>query len=274
MPELPEIETICQALKPKILNQIITEVKKLTNLKLRQAIPIDIEEKLKNNKVINVSRRAKYININLDNDISILIHLGMSGKILIKDKNYLYQKHDHFAICFKNDEQLVYNDPRRFGLIALCDTDKLDNNPLFKHLGIEPLSLEFTAEYLANILRNKRQPVKLSIMDNKNIVGVGNIYAVESLFLSKVSPTRPSVSLTKDEISQLRNNIVYVLEQSIKQGGSSIKDYASVSGENGYFQNFFKVYGRAGKDCLTCGEVIVKIKQAGRASFYCPTCQK
>lgn len=274
MPELPEIETICQALKPKILNQIIIEAIRITNLKLRQEIPADIEQSLHNRTIVKISRIAKYISIYLDNNLVIIMHLGMSGKVLIKPESYIYKKHDHFSIKFKNGQQLVYNDPRRFGLITLCKEDELSSCSLLKHLGVEPLGPDFTVEYLSNILAKKKQPIKLTIMDNQNIVGVGNIYALESLFLSNILPTRPSYSINKEEVKSLRDNIVDVLNQAISQGGSSIKDYSSVSGENGYFQNSFKVYGRVGKECTSCGANINKITQAGRSSFYCSCCQK
>lgn len=274
MPELPEIETICQALTPKILNQTILKAVRITDLKLRQEIPFDIERIITDREIIKISRRAKYINIFLDNDYVVIIHLGMSGKLLIKPEDYEYQKHDHFAIKFRNNQQLVYNDPRRFGLITLSKNSDLGNCSLLKHLGVEPLSDDFTIEYLSNIFAKKKQAIKLTIMDNQNIVGVGNIYALESLFLSKIIPTRSSCDVNMSELKSLRDNIVNVLNQAIMQGGSSIKDYSSVSGENGYFQNSFKVYGRVGKDCVSCGSKILKITQAGRSSFYCPNCQR
>jgi formamidopyrimidine-DNA glycosylase len=273
MPELPEIETICKGLKSKILNKVIVNALKLTKFNLRRAIPTDIELKLKNRKILAVERRAKYINIHLDDNLIILIHLGMSGKLLLKDKNYSYQKHDHFVMQLNDGEQLVYNDPRRFGLIELCDGDKLEECDLLSHLGAEPLSDEFTVSKFAEVLKGKKQPIKLSIMDNYNIVGVGNIYASESLYLSKILPTRASASLNLNEVSLLHDKIIEVLNNAIKQGGSTLKDYASVSGEKGYFQNSFKVYGKEGKECIMCGCLIEKIKQAGRASFYCPKCQ-
>jgi formamidopyrimidine-DNA glycosylase len=270
MPELPEIETICKALRAQILNKVIIQAIKITNLSLRKPISDDLIKKLVNIKVIDIQRRAKYIKICLNDNSILLIHLGMSGKILIKPRNYIYQKHDHVAFILNDGQQLVYNDPRRFGLIEFLSED---NNSL-THLGIEPLEQEFTPAYLANILNNKKQPVKLSIMDNSNIVGIGNIYACESLFLSKVKPDRPSFSLSKKEIVNLHKEIIFVLEEAIKQGGSSLKDYASVSGEKGYFQHFFKVYGREGGPCSICHEAICKVKQGGRSSFYCPSCQK
>jgi formamidopyrimidine-DNA glycosylase len=274
MPELPEIETICQALKANILNKVIIKTNRLTEFNLRKAIPKDISQKLSNRKIIDITRRAKYIQISLDNSLILLIHLGMSGKFLIKDKDYSYQKHDHLSLILDDEQKLIYNDPRRFGLIEILDSNQLENSPFLKHLGIEPFSVEFTSQYLGKILSNKKQPIKLTIMDNINIVGVGNIYAAESLFLSGVKPDRPSSSLEKQEITLLHSKILQVLEEAIKQGGSTLKDYASANGDQGYFQHSFKVYGRDGKDCIVCKEIIQKIKQGGRASFYCPKCQK
>ncbi len=274
MPELPEVETICQGLREKTLKKLIVKVQLITKLNLRQAIPSSIEEKINGCKIVKITRRAKYIQIFLDNSLVVLIHLGMSGKVLIKDQNYVYQKHDHFSIHLNDGQQIVYNDPRRFGLIDLVKIEELADSPLLRHLGIEPLEPEFTPEYLANILRNKKQPIKLTIMDNANIVGVGNIYASESLFLSEILPTRFSASLNINEVILLHQKIIEVLKDAIKQGGSSLKDYASVSGEKGYFQHSFKVYGRENENCSSCNNLIIKIKQAGRASFYCSICQK
>ncbi len=273
MPELPEVETICQGLRDKILNQTIIEVHHLTKHKLRQEIPVNIAQKITNSKIISIIRRAKYIQIFLDNAWVLLIHLGMSGKVLLKNKGYEHQKHDHFAFDLSDKAKVIYNDPRRFGLIALIKKDDLANHPLIKNLGIEPFDSEFNDDYLAKFLK-RNQPIKLTLMDNKYIVGVGNIYASESLFLSKISPLRPSNSLASSEIKLLHEKIIEVLKTSIERGGSSLKDYASVSGEKGYFQNSFNVYGREGEACRICNNVIIKIKQGGRASFYCDQCQK
>jgi len=272
MPELPEVEVICQALKARVLNKVILKPLRLTDFDLRQPISKNIVEKLTNAKIIEIARRAKYIQIFLDNASILLIHLGMSGKLLIKERDYIYQKHDHLALQLEDGQQLVYNDPRRFGLISLIANDQ--QSPLFKNLGIEPLTPEFTTQYLAKLLEKKKQPIKLFLMDNINIVGVGNIYASESLFLSGILPNKMALSLSELEVNLLHNKIIEVLEAAIKQGGSSLKDYASIGGEKGYFQHLFKVYGREGKHCFVCNSIIAKIKQGGRASFYCPTCQK
>lgn len=272
MPELPEVETICQGLRDNILNQTITEVSHLTKHRLRQEIPKDITQKIINSTIHSIVRRAKYIQIFLSNNQVLLIHLGMSGKVLLKNKDYIYQKHDHFSFALTNGSLVVYNDPRRFGLITLTKKDELENHALIKNLGVEPFDSKFTPGYLEKVL-NRKQPIKLSLMDNKYIVGVGNIYASEALFLSKVSPLRISSTLTPKEVKLLYSKIIEVLDLSIKRGGSSLKDYASVSGEKGYFQNLFNVYGREGEECKSCNQHIIKIKQGGRASFYCDHCQ-
>lgn len=274
MPELPEVETICNKLRDQILNNKVKKSVHITkNLSLRYPIPESVENKFLNSKVLSVNRRSKYIIISFDNALSLIIHLGMSGKVLLEGANYIYKKHDHFAVEFNNGEQLIYNDARRFGLIDYIQTDKISEYHLFANLGIEPLSDEFTLEVFKRILSNKKQAIKLTIMDNQNIVGVGNIYASESLFASKISPLRASCSLNEEEAASLRNNIIKVLKEAIKQGGSSIKDYISSDGESGYFQHSFKVYGRDGKECMICKKEIIKTKQAGRASFYCSSCQ-
>ncbi|MCT4635867.1 MAG: bifunctional DNA-formamidopyrimidine glycosylase/DNA-(apurinic or apyrimidinic site) lyase [Rickettsiales bacterium] len=273
MPELPEVETICQGLRNSVLNQTITEVYHLTKHKLRQEIPADIVQKISNTNIIDIVRRAKYIQIFLSNNQVLLVHLGMSGKVLIKKKDYIYQKHDHFSFILEGGIVVVYNDPRRFGLITLVKRDELENHILIRNLGIEPFDTNFTSGYLEKVLKRK-QPIKLSLMDNKHIVGVGNIYASECLFLSKISPFRASNTLTSKEVKLLYSKIIEVLDLSIKKGGSSLKDYASVSGEKGYFQNSFNVYGREGEECRSCNSYIIKLKQGGRASFYCDKCQK
>lgn len=273
MPELPEVESICVGLRSIAIDKKIIQAKALTNLSLRQEIPQDIVTKVINTKIIKIERRAKYIQLFLDNEIVLIIHLGMSGKLLIKNKDYAYQKHDHFELCLENNLRLIYNDPRRFGLILYAEKSKLENLAIFKNLGLEPLSFDFTSKKLESILHKKKQPIKLALMDNANIVGVGNIYAAESLFLSAISPLRLSSELNRDEISKLHQNIINVLKESIKAGGSTLKDYALVNGEKGYFQNSFYVYGRDKENCKICDNKIIRIIQAGRASFYCATCQ-
>jgi formamidopyrimidine-DNA glycosylase len=272
MPELPEVETICQALACNILNHKILKVNRITNHNLREAIPQNLFQ-VEQLKIKSVTRRSKYILITLDNGFVIVIHLGMSGKILMKDRDYQYKKHDHIEFVLDN-LRLVYNDPRRFGVISLIEDKELQEHRLFKNLGIEPFSPEFTDAHFVNLLKNKKQAIKQAIMDASLLVGVGNIYACESLFLSKISPLKPACELSAKEVALLKLNILKVLSNAIRSGGSSLKDYANINGEKGYFQNSFKVYSRAGEQCFECSSNIIRVKQAGRSSFYCSNCQK
>jgi formamidopyrimidine-DNA glycosylase len=273
MPELPEVETICNELRSHVINKHVKDLNRLTAHNLRRPIPLNIKAVI-GASIVSIVRRAKYIQVSLSNDLVLIMHLGMSGKILLKNFEYIPQKHDHLMIDFNDGQKLIYHDPRRFGLVDLIRQDELTAYSLFKNLGIEPFSKDFTSSYLANLLSGKKKPIKLAIMDNANIVGVGNIYASESLFLAKVSPTRVASSLTGEEVKLLHKNILYILDESIKKGGSTLKDYANVNGEKGYFQNSFKVYGRDKNPCAVCKIPIEKITQGGRSSFYCSSCQK
>ncbi len=272
MPELPEVETIRQSLLNRILNHKIIKVNRITNLKLKQHIPINIEL-IERAIILSVERRSKYLIIKLDNKVNLIIHLGMSGKLLIKDHDYFPQKHDHFSIKLDNNLNLIYNDPRRFGLIDICDEAQMNEYSLFKNLGVEPFSSNFTTDYLINKFKNKKQPIKLTIMDNNILVGVGNIYASESLFLSKIPPLKPANQLLHHEVDLLRKNIITVLNNAIMHGGSSLKDYSNINGEKGYFQNNFYVYGRIGQNCKICCSEIKKLVLGGRSTFYCHNCQ-
>lgn len=274
MPELPEVESICISLKKLILHEEIIEAKILTEYSLRKEIPREIANEIIGCKIIKIERRAKYILIFLSNVKILIIHLGMSGKLLIKDSSYDFQKHDHYVFILKSGKQVVYNDPRRFGLLVFTEANNIMNLDIFKNLGVEPLSVDFTRAKLKELMFKVKKPIKLAIMDNKKIVGIGNIYASESLFLSKISPLRMANSLSNSEINLLHNNIIEVLKNSIKHGGSTLKDFKHVNGESGYFQNNFFVYGRENNNCKKCSNLIAKINQGGRSSFYCSNCQK
>jgi formamidopyrimidine-DNA glycosylase len=213
--------------------------------------------------------------IELDNSLAIVIHLGMSGKVLISKSNIPDRKHDHARIgLMGNDEiELVYNDPRRFGLISILNMSELSTHRLFKNLGIEPLTDQFDGAYMMKTCRNHHGPIKNIIMKNEILVGVGNIYASESLFLSGINPLKPANKLSIDEYTQLSLAIKQVLVAAINSGGSTLRDYNQLNGESGYFQHMFQVYGRYNKPCYVCATPIEQIKLAGRTSFYCPKCQ-
>ncbi|MFN7038285.1 MAG: bifunctional DNA-formamidopyrimidine glycosylase/DNA-(apurinic or apyrimidinic site) lyase [Alphaproteobacteria bacterium] len=273
MPELPEIETICIALKKEILGKKITQAIALrTNLRID--IPKDFSEKLTSKIITDIKRRSKYIQIYLE-DIVLIVHLGMSGRFISYiNKRDKIIKHDHVIIDLDNGYELVLNDPRRFGLVTIAPVNNINSHPLFLKLGIEPLTDELTPEYLQDKFKKRNTPVKSILMDNKILVGVGNIYASESLFRSNISPNRPACSITYSELKKLSLAVKETLNDAIEAGGSSLKDYVNLSGDPGYFQNKFFVYGKNNQNCIVCLASIIKTKHSGRATYFCSTCQK
>lgn len=270
MPELPEVETVTNGIRPYLEGQTISDLKILSP-KLRYIIPKHLKRDSLNSKIASVKRKAKYILISLSNGNLIIIHLGMTGKLLIDPAEA--SKHDHLIIQLKNGTNLRYNDVRKFGMIDLIHKSELDNYKFFKKLGLEPLEKEFNLSAFKEILRRRNKSIKSTIMDANIIVGVGNIYANEALFNSKIHPERIASSLREDEVKTLRLEIIKVLKTAIKAGGSTLKDFANEKGQSGYFQFDFKVYGKAGEPCIKCKSHIERIKQNGRSSFLCPQCQ-
>lgn len=274
MPELPEVETVRRGLEESIKNKKIAKVI-LRRKDLRAPFPKDFAKNLTGRKIKNINRRSKYLVIELDSEFALVAHLGMSGKILIVDKLPKNPaKHDHVLIEFSDGSGIIYNDARRFGLMTLVDKKSLDKHSLFKDLGPEPLSENFTPDILFNALRKKTSPIKTSIMDAHIVVGVGNIYACESLFRSQISPETKANKINKNELGLLVKNIRNVLNEAIDSGGSTLRDYVRSDGGLGYFQHKFNVYGREKEPCYTCGSAIKRIKQQGRSTFYCPECQR
>jgi len=276
MPELPEVETVIKGIEPKIIRNEIIDFKKYSP-KLRYRIEGNIRNKIIRKFVKSIYRRAKYIIIVLEDNQTIVIHLGMSGRIIISNsEDRIITKHTHFLISFSNEVDLIYVDPRRFGLIKVIPSNFLFKSKLFRHLGVEPLDRTFNRKYLKMICENKKSPIKSTIMNQKYVVGVGNIYASESLYLAKVNPIKESHLLTTEECNLIVKYIKKVLNKSIKLGGSSINDYAMVSGKLGDYQNKLAVYGREGSICRkrSCKSKILRIVIAQRSTFYCPVCQK
>ena len=276
MPELPEVETVIKGIEPKIIRNEIIDFKKYSP-KLRYRIEGNIRNKIIKKFVKSIYRRAKYIIIVLEDNQTIVIHLGMSGRIIISNsEDRIITKHTHFLISFSNEVDLIYVDPRRFGLIKVIPSNFLFKSKLFRHLGVEPLDRTFNRKYLKMICENKKSPIKSTIMNQKYVVGVGNIYASESLYLAKVNPIKESHLLTTEECNLIVKYIKKVLNKSIKLGGSSINDYAMVSGKLGDYQNKLAVYGREGSICRkrSCKSKILRIVIAQRSTFYCPVCQK
>lgn len=270
MPELPEVETIRRGLE-NLAGKKVKEIFR-SDKKLRIGSTLDLKG-LEDAKVESVERRARYLIINFSNKKSLIVHLGMSGKITLQ-KIWKQLKHDHFVIFFADGLHLIFNDARRFGFVDLVETKNLKTHKMLSKLGPEPLDNSFDFSYLKNELRAKKMNIKTTMMDNEIVVGVGNIYINESLFDSGISPLREANSLKDSELKKLISSIKKTIKKAIELGGSSISDYVDSKGDMGNFQNTFRVYGRAKEKCLQCKNLIQKIVQNGRSSFHCSKCQR
>ena len=268
MPELPEVETTKNGLAKLLTNKTIIEVE-IRNPNLRWIIDQSIKSKINNQTIRSFTRRGKYILFNLDKGY-LMIHLGMSGKINVVDTQEPIQKHDHFLLHF-DKKVMRFNDPRRFGSIFYLES--LDHK-LLNSLGVEPLEDSFHENFLFESSRNKTQNVKAFIMDSRIVVGVGNIYACESLHMACINPKTKANKLSKQRYSSLTNNIKQVLKKAIKAGGTTLQDFAKVDGKPGYFSQELSVYGRENENCYSCNGKIKRIVQNQRSTFYCPKCQK
>lgn len=278
MPELPEVETIKTALEQSIGKTNIIKVL-INNKNLREKIPEDLAERVAGANITGYHRRAKYIILTLDNGLSLILHLGMSGKIKISDNTPELVKHDHVVIETGNGT-IVFNDARRFGILTYSPSGELANHRFFKKIGIEPFDKALTADYLYSKLKNKKIPIKTALLDQSIITGIGNIYASEALYQAGILPTREAGSLSRDECRILIEKIVEVLKQAIAAGGSTLKDYQKPDGSLGYFQNKHCVYNKTGQKCPDCKcdinqtGGIQKIVLGGRSTFFCPEKQK
>jgi formamidopyrimidine-DNA glycosylase len=290
MPELPEVETVRAGLRPVLEGRRFTHVETRRG-DLRVPFPKDFAKRLIGRRVKKLWRRAKYLLADLDNGETLVVHLGMSGRMSVyaegrarKLGNYVYDsapadaghgKHDHVVMETDAPARIVFTDHRRFGLMLLIATDKLDAHPLFHGLGIEPLSDEFDAAYLKQALAGKKTPVKSALLDQRVIAGLGNIYVCEALYRAKISPKRLAKNVAAKSLPPLVRAIQTVLREAVAAGGSSLRDHKRVDGELGNFQHRFAVYDREGKPCPgKCGGTIKRIVQSGRSTFYCPKCQK
>jgi len=270
MPELPEVEVCRQGIEPHILNQSVTKVI-VRNAKLRWPIPTTVQQMI-NHQVESVERRSKYLMIKFKHG-TLLLHLGMSGTIRVIEANTPIAKHDHFDLVLSNNKALRLNDPRRFGAVLWFE-DHVDEQGLLAKLGPEPLSDDFTYGYLFTKAKNRKVPIKTFLMNNQVVVGVGNIYANESLFKAGILPTKLAGKITKKQFDQLTDIIKEVLAAAILQGGTTLKDFTQADGRPGYFAQQLLVYGRAGKECVNCKTILEEVRQSNRSSVYCPTCQK
>jgi len=270
MPELPEVETTLRGIKPHIIGRKISEVT-VRNRNLRWPVSRKVYS-LAGSKFIHIKRRGKYILIEVD-DGTLLIHLGMSGSLRVIDCGQEFRKHDHIDIKMDSRKSLRYHDPRRFGCM-LFHSGNINNHKLLRHLGPEPLEEEFCGEYLYSKSRGRNVPIKQFIMNSNTVVGVGNIYACEALFFSRISPKRFASKISKVRYDNLAENIKMVLLSSINMGGTTLRDFVNGVGEPGYFKQSLMVYGCEDKKCNNCGKAISRIIQTGRSTFYCSRCQR
>jgi len=270
MPELPEVETSRRGISPHIVGSIVCNII-IRQPKLRWEIPADLLTHLKNKELLSIDRRAKYLLLNFESG-TLLIHLGMSGSLRICPLQSPVEKHDHVDIVF-NSCLLRYTDPRRFGAILWLGLTPQDST-LLSILGPEPLSEQFSAKHLFNLANNRKLPVKQFIMDQKVVTGVGNIYATEALFTAGISPTRRAGNISLKRYQQLVSAIKEILEEAIKQGGTTLKDFVGGDGKPGYFQQTLHIYGKTGDNCPKCQTALKSLKLASRNSVYCPKCQK
>ena len=297
MPELPEVETVRRGLAASMAGRRLASVT-ARRPDLRLPLPRDFAARLEGREVLGVERWAKYILIHLDDGLTLLVHLGMTGRFTIfppsgraRNLGELYYEpaaadgapglHDHVLMTLDDGTRIVFTDPRRFGVMDLVPSAELKEHRLLKGLGVEPLSRQFTAGYLARILDARKAPLKSVLMDQRNIAGLGNIYACEALFRAGLSPERPARTLARRagidrRLVRLASAVRQVLREAIRAGGSTLRDYAAADGRRGGYQSRFKVYDRAGSPCLRagCRGRVRRVVQAGRSTFFCPVCQR
>jgi len=290
MPELPEVETVRLGLQPALEGHVITRAQTRRG-DLRIPFPRDFVRRLEGRRVTHLRRRAKYILADLDSGETLVIHLGMSGRMSVYSENrprklgnYLYDaapataggdKHDHVVLETDAPAKIVFNDHRRFGLMTLVNTAHLEEDRLFRDVGVEPLSDAFNTAYLAKVLEGKKTPIKSALLDQRLVAGLGNIYVCEALFRARISPKRMAGSISAERLAPLAAAIRKVLKDAIAAGGSTLRDHAQATGDPGNFQHHFLVYGREGRPCkLGCRGTVKRIVQSGRSTFYCPKCQK
>jgi formamidopyrimidine-DNA glycosylase len=281
MPELPEVETVRRGLLPVMEGQRIDQAQ-VNRPDLRFALPPNMAARLTGQVVQALRRRSKYILADLSSGETLLIHLGMSGRMLISGTQLgqfhhahpAPEKHDHVVLTMQSGARVTFNDPRRFGAMDLMPTASWQAHKLLADLGPEPLGNTFNETYLAQRLANRATPIKSALLDQKVVSGLGNIYVCEVLHRAGIAPTRLAGDLTAQQAAALVPLIRAVLVEAIEAGGSSLRDYRQADGELGYFQHTFRVYDREGQPCLACATLIVRLVQSGRSSFYCPSCQR
>ncbi len=281
MPELPEVETVRQGLLPAMEGRVIARAE-VNRPDLRWPLPERMAERITGARVERLRRRSKYILADLDTGESLLIHLGMSGRMLVSGvmlggfhlDHPAPQKHDHVVLQMEGGARVTFNDARRFGAMDLVRTDREAVHWLLAGLGPEPFGNEFNEEYLLERLKGRTMPIKSALLDQRILAGLGNIYVSEVLFRAGIDPRRAAGKIAAKRLAGLVPIIREVLAEAIAAGGSSLRDHRQADGELGYFQHSFRVYDREGEPCATCATPIRRIVQSSRSSFFCPACQR
>jgi formamidopyrimidine-DNA glycosylase len=277
MPELPEVESLRQILKRSAVGRTVVSTR-IGRLPLRRKTTANFGARIRGERIEDIGRRAKYLIVDLTGDYVVLIHLGMSGSLTYRDRDFASSefdpRHDHVEFRLDNGSRLVFNDPRRFGIVRLVKRSALSMLPELKGLGPEPLSAEFNAAYLADKVRGRKAAIKNLIMDQKVVAGVGNIYASEVLYRAGVRPSRRAGRMKSDEIQRVAHFIPMVLRAAIDGRGTTFRNYRDSEGRPGTFADRLQVYGREGEKCYRCSNLIKNVVIGQRASFYCPNCQR
>ncbi|MEM7544820.1 MAG: bifunctional DNA-formamidopyrimidine glycosylase/DNA-(apurinic or apyrimidinic site) lyase [Pseudomonadota bacterium] len=283
MPELPEVETVRRGLAPAMEGRVVTTALQ-RRPDLRWPFPDRFAERLTRRRILRLGRRSKYILADLDSGETLIIHLGMSGRMMVSGmqpggfhhKAGDYAKHDHVVLQMDGGAEVIFNDARRFGAMDLWPTADIAGHKLLAALGPEPLANDFHADYLAAKLARKMSPIKSALLDQRIIAGLGNIYVCEALYRAGISPRRRASAISRTRIDALVGHINATIADALEAGGSSLRDYRQADGELGYFQHSFRVYDREGQPCRTtgCAGTIRRLVQSGRSSFYCVRCQR
>lgn len=273
MPELPEVETVVRGLRSKVVGRIIRKVNIYYENIIEYPDVCSFQKKIKNQKINEINRYGKWIIFVLDN-YYLLSHLRMEGKYFLKSKGDALEKHEHVSFVLDNDMELRYMDVRKFGKMQLIEKENINKIGPFLEMGLEPWDKKLNTLYLKEKFLRKKLPIKSCLLDQRIIVGIGNIYADEILFLSKINPLKEAISLSLEELERIIDNTKLVLEKAIEKGGTTIRSYTSLNGIHGLFQQELYVHSKEGQKCLICGSDILKIKVGGRGTYYCPKCQK
>ena len=263
-----------RSLEPRIRGERIEGIRVWSSALREPVRGRTLRRRLVGRRILESGRRAKYLLLHVEGDSSLVVHLGMSGRLTLVEAGQPRQRHEHVVVFLASGGELRFRDPRRFGLVFALPTERLQSDRHFRHLGVEPLESSFSGQFLAAQARGRRGPVKNFLMNAHVAVGVGNIYASEALFDAGIHPSRSVSRISRASWERLADSVRQTLERAIDQGGTTLNDFADAGGNQGYFQVCLSVYDRSGEACCRCGAMIRRIVQAGRSTYYCPRCQR